>query len=187
MSKYILLLIFANLSFAANLKAQSNKSQKANVNSPANVQINEPDWKAVEEETMRYFQALVQINTSNPPGNETQVVEYLKKILEKEGIEVKTFAIHPLHSNLVARIKGNGKKRPLLLMGHTDVVSVDSSKWTYPPFSATRKDGYVYGRGTLDDKPHVVGGLMTLLILKRMNVPLDRDIIFLAESGEEGT
>ena len=187
MSKYIFTLIVASLSFAVNLNAQTSKSKKENLKSPLSVQLNEPDWKAIEGETMQYFQSLVQINTSNPPGNETLVVDYLKKILEKENIEVKTFALDPMHSNLVARIKGNGKKRPLLLMGHTDVVTVDSSKWIYPPFSAARKDGYVYGRGTLDDKPHVVAGLMTLLILKRMDVKLDRDIIFLAESGEEGT
>jgi acetylornithine deacetylase/succinyl-diaminopimelate desuccinylase-like protein len=72
-------------------------------------------------------------------------------------------------------------------MGHTDVVTVEPAKWTFPPFAATRDGGYIYGRGTLDDKPHVVAGLMTLLILKRLNVSLDRDVIFLAEAGEEGT
>ena len=72
-------------------------------------------------------------------------------------------------------------------MGHTDVVTVDSTKWTYPPFAATRNGGYVYGRGAVDDKDNVTAGLMTMLLLKRLNVPLDRDVIFLAESGEEGT
>ena len=71
-------------------------------------------------------------------------------------------------------------------MGHTDVVTVDASKWTFPPFSATRDGGYVYGRGTIDDKDNLAAGLMTMLLLKRKNVPLDRDVIFLAESGEEG-
>jgi acetylornithine deacetylase/succinyl-diaminopimelate desuccinylase-like protein len=88
--------------------------------------------------------------------------------------------------NVVARLKGNGSRRPLLLMAHTDVVNVDASKWTHPPFSATREDGYVYGRGAVDDKDNVAASLMVMLLLKRLNVPLDRDVIFLAEAGEEG-
>ena len=72
-------------------------------------------------------------------------------------------------------------------MGHTDTVNVDPTKWTLPPFSAARDGGYIYGRGTLDDKDNVVASLMTMLMLKRQNVPLDRDVIFLAEAGEEGS
>jgi acetylornithine deacetylase/succinyl-diaminopimelate desuccinylase-like protein len=83
-------------------------------------------------------------------------------------------------------LKGNGRKRPLLIMGHTDVVTVDPSKWKHPPFSATREGGWVYARGTMDDKDNLTAGLMTMLLLKRRNVPLDRDVIFLAEAGEEG-
>ena len=71
-------------------------------------------------------------------------------------------------------------------MGHTDVVNVDPKKWSLPPFSATRDGGYVYGRGTMDDKDNVMAALMVMLTLKRLNVPLDRDVIFLAEAGEEG-
>src|SRR5262245_11118542 len=147
----------------------------------------QPDWRVVETETLQHFQALIRLDTSNPPGNEKLATDYLKRVFEKEGIPVQTFALEPNRPNLVARLKGNGRKRPILLMGHTDVVTVDPKKWTFPPFSATRDNGYVYGRGSLDDKPHVVAGLMTLLTLKRLNVPLDRDVIFLAESGEEGT
>ena len=72
-------------------------------------------------------------------------------------------------------------------MAHTDVVNVDPKKWTHPPFSATREGGYVYGRGTVDDKDNVAAVLMVLLTLKRLNVPLDRDVIALFEAGEEGT
>ena len=146
----------------------------------------QPDWASIEAETMRHFQALVRFDTSDPPGNEKPAADYLRQVLEKEGIPVQTFALEPNRPNVVARLKGNGSKRPLLLMGHTDVVNVDASKWTYPPFSATRAGGYVYGRGTLDDKDSVATFLMTLLTLKRLNVPLDRDVIFLAEAGEEG-
>lgn len=141
---------------------------------------------AFEAETLAHFQALVQLDTSSPPGNEIRAVEYLKKVLEREGIPVQTFAKDPQRPNLVARLKGNGSKRPLLIMGHTDVVTVDPNKWTHPPFSATREGGYIYGRGTVDDKDNLVASLMLMIKLKRAGTPLNRDIIFLAESGEEG-
>jgi acetylornithine deacetylase/succinyl-diaminopimelate desuccinylase-like protein len=146
----------------------------------------EPDWAKVNPEILRAFQDLVRIDTSDPPGHEAPAVEYLKKILEAEGVPVQTFALEPKRPNLVARLRGNGSKRPLLIMGHTDVVNVDPAKWTFPPFSATRNRGYIYGRGTVDDKDNVVAALFSMILLKRLNVPLARDVIFLAESGEEG-
>ena len=144
------------------------------------------DLAAVDAETMRHFQALVRLDTSDPPGHEAPAVDYLKRILEAEGIETKIFALDPKRPNLVARLRGNGAKRPLLLMGHTDTVNIDPKKWKHGPFSATREGGYVYGRGTIDDKDNVTSSLMTMLLLKRAKVPLDRDVIFLAEAGEEG-
>jgi acetylornithine deacetylase/succinyl-diaminopimelate desuccinylase-like protein len=141
---------------------------------------------AIEEETMQHFQALLRLDTSSPPGNEIRAVEYLEQVLKREGISYQVFSKDPQRPNLVARIKGNGKKRPILVMGHTDVVTVDPKKWTFPPFAATRDGGYVYGRGAVDDKDSVVAGLMLILTLKRTGVALDRDVIFLAESGEEG-
>src|SRR5687767_13192546 len=100
------------------------------------------DWKQNEVEILRHYRALVQIDTSSPPGNETAAVDYLKQALEAEGIPVKTFALEPRRANLVARIKGNGAKRPLLLMAHTDVVGVQREKWPVDPFDAVVKDGY---------------------------------------------
>ena len=147
----------------------------------------EPDWTKLDAETMQHFQALLRIDTSDPPGRELEAADYLKKILEAEGIPTQFFALEPHRPSLVARLKGSGRKRPLLLMAHTDVVNVDPKKWTHPPFSATREGGYVYGRGTVDDKDNVAASLMIMLMLKRLNVPLDRDVIFLAESGEEGS
>src|SRR5262245_25742311 len=107
----------------------------------------QPDWKAFDDETMRHYTALLRMQTMDPPGNEKPAADYLQQTLEKEGIPTKVFALEPNRPNVVARLKGNGKKRPLLIMGHTDVVNVDPAKWTFPPFSATRNGGYVYGRG----------------------------------------
>jgi acetylornithine deacetylase/succinyl-diaminopimelate desuccinylase-like protein len=146
-----------------------------------------PDWTLLEAETMEHFQALLRFDTTDPPGGEKPAAEYLKDVLEKEGIPVEMFALEAHRPNLVARLKGTGKKRPLLVMAHTDTVNVDPKKWTFPPFSATRDSGYVYSRGTVDDKDNVVAALMMMLQLKRMSVPLDRDVIFLAEAGEEGS
>jgi acetylornithine deacetylase/succinyl-diaminopimelate desuccinylase-like protein len=141
---------------------------------------------AIEAETLQHFQALLRLDTSSPPGNETRAVEYLKQVFEKEGIPYQVFAKDPSRANIVARLKGSGKKRPILILGHTDVVTVDPAKWTHPPFGAAREGGYIYGRGTVDDKDNLVAGLMLMLNLKRNNVPLDRDVILLAEAGEEG-
>ncbi len=147
----------------------------------------QPDWAKVEDETMRHFQAIIKLDSTDPPGKEDHVVAYLKDVLEKEGIATQTFAKEAHRPNLVARIKGSGKQRPLLLMAHTDTVNVDPKKWTHPPFAAVREGGYVYGRGTVDDKDNVVSALMVMLLLKRHNVALERDVIFLAEAGEEGS
>ena len=147
----------------------------------------QPDWAKLEDETMRHFQALLRFDTSDPPGGEKPAADYVKEVLEKEGIPVQVFALEPQRPNVVARLKGSGSKRPLLLMAHTDVVNVDPKKWKHPPFSATREGGYVYARGTVDDKDNVAAVLMVMLTLKRLNVPLDRDVVALFEAGEEGT
>ena len=142
---------------------------------------------AIDAETLRHFQALVRLDTQSPPGNEKLAADYLVQVLEREGIPVQVFALEAQRPNVVARLAGNGSKRPLLIMGHTDVVNVDPAKWQHGPFSADRADGHIYGRGTVDDKDNVTAALMTMLRLKRNLVALDRDVIFLAESGEEGT
>ena len=155
--------------------------------SAAMAQVPAVDWKAERAEILRHYRALVQIDTSNPPGNETLVTNYLKGVFEAAGIPVKTFALEPARANLVARIKGNGSKRPVLIMAHTDVVGVQREKWPVDPFGAVAKDGYIWGRGTKDDKDKLTANLITMLLAKRLDVPLDRDLIFLAEAGEEGT
>jgi acetylornithine deacetylase/succinyl-diaminopimelate desuccinylase-like protein len=146
-----------------------------------------PDWARARDETVQVLSGLIRLDTSNPPGNETRVAEYIKAILEKEGIAAQIFEREPGRGNLVARLKGSGKKRPLLLMGHTDVVGVEREKWTVDPFGGIIKDGYIYGRGASDDKGMTSVCLEVFLLLHRLKVPLDRDVILLAEAGEEGT
>jgi acetylornithine deacetylase/succinyl-diaminopimelate desuccinylase-like protein len=145
------------------------------------------EWKNVNAESLQHFQSLVRIDTSNPPGNETKVVNYLRGILDREGIPYKVVTLEDGRGNLIARLKGTGKKRPILILGHTDTVGVQREKWPVDPFGAVLKDGYIWGRGATDNKDMVTAGLMLLLQLKRLNVPLDRDVIYVAEAGEEGT
>jgi acetylornithine deacetylase/succinyl-diaminopimelate desuccinylase-like protein len=146
-----------------------------------------PDFAAARDEVVNILSGFVRIDTSNPPGNETKGAEYLKSILDRDGIASEIFEMEPGRGNIVARLKGNGKKRPILLMGHIDVVGVEREKWTVDPFGGLVKDGYLYGRGSSDDKGMASACLEVFLLLHRLKVPLDRDVIFLAEAGEEGT
>jgi acetylornithine deacetylase/succinyl-diaminopimelate desuccinylase-like protein len=145
--------------------------------------VNGVEWDKLRPEILQHYRALIQIDST--AGNETRVADYLKKVLEAEGIPARTYALDPARANLVARLKGNGSKRPLLILAHTDVVGVQREKWPLDPFGAVIKDGYVWGRGSKDDKPVLTANLMTMLLLKRLGTQLDRDVIFLAESGEE--
>jgi acetylornithine deacetylase/succinyl-diaminopimelate desuccinylase-like protein len=146
-----------------------------------------PNFTASRDEAVKYLSELVKIDTSNPPGNETRAAEYIKGVLAAEGIPAQIYESAPGRGNLVARLKGNGKKPPLLLMAHLDVVGVERDKWTVDPFGAVIKDGYLYGRGAIDDKSMDAANLEVFLMLHRLKVPLDRDVILLSEAGEEGT
>src|SRR5712692_5179659 len=146
-----------------------------------------PDFNAAQNEALKFLGELVKIDTSNPPGNEARAAEYIKSVLAAEGIPAQIYESAPGRGNMVARLKGNGKKKPLLLMGHLDVVGVERDKWTVDPFAAIQKDGYLYGRGSIDDKSMDAANLEVFLLLHRLKVPLDRDVILLAEAGEEGT
>jgi len=145
------------------------------------------DWDKVNVETLLHYQSIVRINTSNPPGNETVVVNYLKGILDREAIPYQVFALEPNRANLVARLKGNGRKKPIAFIGHTDTVGVQREVWPVDPFGALRKDGFIWGRGTTDNKDCVTAGLILMLELKRLHVPLDRDVIYIAEASEESS
>jgi acetylornithine deacetylase/succinyl-diaminopimelate desuccinylase-like protein len=144
------------------------------------------DWNKINPETLAHYINLLRIDTTNPPGNETKAVEYIKNVLDREGIPYQVFAMQPDRANLVARIKGNGSKKAVIVMGHTDTVGVQREKWTVDPFAAIRKGAFIYGRGANDDKDNLTASLMTVILLKRMKTSLDRDVIFVAEAGEEG-
>ncbi|HEY2065422.1 MAG TPA: M20/M25/M40 family metallo-hydrolase, partial [Gemmatimonadaceae bacterium] len=149
----------------------------------------EPDWSAASRETLGHLQAIIRMNTVNPPGNELQVARYLADQLEREGIETHLFEPTPGRGSLVARLRGTGAKAPVLIMGHMDVVGVERAKWSVDPFAAEVKDGYLYGRGAIDDKGMLAANLETMLLLKRnvidKGAQLSRDVIFVANSDEE--
>ncbi len=145
----------------------------------------EPDWPKAIAEYRRVLSDLIAIDTSNPPGRELEVARYLDSLLAREGIQGRTFEAAPGRGNFVARLAGNGKRAPLLLLGHMDVVGVERGQWAGDPFRMEERDGFLYGRGVIDDKGMVAAEAMTLILLKRLGVELDRDVIFLAECDEE--
>ena len=134
---------------------------------------------------MQHFKALLKIDTTNPPGNERAAAAYIAAVLEREGIDYRIVESAPSRASLVARLRGSGRAGPLLLNGHLDVVPVDRSAWSHDPFAAVEADGCIWGRGAIDMKNMVAMSLMTLILLKRGGVALDRDVIFAAVADEE--
>jgi acetylornithine deacetylase/succinyl-diaminopimelate desuccinylase-like protein len=146
------------------------------------------DWTALREESARLLSEYVKVNTTDPPGNELAGARWLKQVLDREGIEAQILDTAELGSgraNLYARLKGNGSKKAIALVHHIDVVPAVPRYWSVPPFSGELKDGYIWGRGTLDMKGQGVAHLMAMIALKRSGVPLNRDIVFIANSDEE--
>src|SRR2546425_1370351 len=133
----------------------------------------------------RYLVDLVRLNTTNPPGNETRVAAYLKRVAEQEGIACELLGDEPGRLNFVARLRGSGARRPLLLMAHSDVVPAYRSQWSVDPFSGALRDGFLYGRGAQDDKSLLAAELAVMVELKLQALPLARDIILLSEADEE--
>ncbi|MCL6450081.1 MAG: M20/M25/M40 family metallo-hydrolase [Acetobacteraceae bacterium] len=136
-------------------------------------------------EAREHLASLVRIDTSNPPGNEISAARYLEAALRREGIWCQVFEPAPGRGNMVARLPGEGNRRPLLLMAHLDVVPADPQGWTCPPFSGAVREGELWGRGALDCK-HIVAGWLTILLrLKRLGARLRRDVILAATADEE--
>jgi acetylornithine deacetylase/succinyl-diaminopimelate desuccinylase-like protein len=145
----------------------------------------DPDWGRAGSEAVALLAEYLRVDTTNPPGNEMRAADFFARLLRKEGIEYRVFESAPGRANLYARLRGSGRKRPLILLNHTDVVSAEKGFWSADPFSGEVRDGYLYGRGALDMKSLGAAQLMVMLLLKRSAVPLDRDLIFLATADEE--
>ena len=147
------------------------------------------DWPAVVAETITQLQKLIRFDTTNPPGDELPLAQDVAETLESVGIEVRLLMPWPKRAAVHARLAGNGSKGPVMLLAHMDVVGVESDKWSCDPFAGIVRDGYLYGRGAIDDKGMLACNLMAMLVLKRAvvdsGVELDRDVIFLATADEE--
>jgi acetylornithine deacetylase/succinyl-diaminopimelate desuccinylase-like protein len=144
-----------------------------------------PDWKQLGEESADLLANVIRIDTTNPPGTETAAANALVRKLTDDGIAAQVIESSAGRGNLYARLAGRGTGRPIVLLSHLDVVPADPKTWRVPPFSGTREDGYIYGRGALDDKGMGVVELMTMVAIKRSGQELDRDLILLATADEE--
>lgn len=171
----------ATVSSSAQGIPQSTPAAPANPPSIANT-------AELAREASVWLAQLIQINTTNPPGNEAAASKYIAGILAKEGITPEILEMAPGRSALVARLRSSAvadPSRALLLVAHMDVVGAERPRWSVDPFGAVTKDGYIYGRGALDNKSMLAANLATFVGLKRANARLNRDVIFLATDDEE--
>jgi acetylornithine deacetylase/succinyl-diaminopimelate desuccinylase-like protein len=155
----------------------------------AQAQAPNPELAKIYDEALGWLKGLIQINTTNPPGNELATAHYLVDILQKEGIPAEVLETAPGRGVLVARLQSGpipDPSRALMLLAHMDVVGTAKDKWSVDPFAAVTKDGYLYGRGAIDDKGMLAANLAVFVALKRGGVRLNRDIVFLADGDEEG-
>ena len=155
------------------------------LNGVARAQNGGIDWPRYQDMAVELMQQYVRINTSNPPGNEIEAARFFKKIFDQHGIENEIFEYKPGRANIIARLKGNGSKRPIILLSHTDVVTAEPTAWEVDPFSGVIKNGSIYGRGALDMKGEGLFHLMTMILLKQEGASLSRDVIFLGTADEE--
>lgn len=146
--------------------------------------IGSPDFDAAARSVRQLLGELVEADTTNPPGNEARAVAIGAKRLETAGISFEITEFAPNRENLVARLAGDGSKEPLLLLAHIDVVGAGGQDWSVPPHTLTEKGGFLYGRGVNDDLGMAAIELEILLLLKKANVALERDVI-VAWTGDE--
>jgi acetylornithine deacetylase/succinyl-diaminopimelate desuccinylase-like protein len=145
----------------------------------------EVDWGALGDETVELLRRYLAIDTTNPPGNERDGAGFLAEVLAAHDIPSEIAESAPGRANLVARLAGDGSLGGIVLHHHIDVVYADRRYWSVDPFGGVVQDGYLYGRGALDMKSTGILQLAAVLALKRVRVPLKRDLIFLATADEE--
>jgi len=182
----ILSLLFLSGFFTCNLNAQVSQKPLA-LGIPQTPSL-VGDTSPLAREAQGWLVELVKINTTNPPGNEQLAAKYIAGVLAKEGIAADILDLAPGRSAVVARLRSSAVADPskaLLLVAHMDVVGVDRSKWSVDPFGGVVKDGYLWGRGSLDDKSMLAANLAAFIALKRSGVHLNRDVIFLGTADEE--
>ena len=146
------------------------------------------NWDSLGAETLRTLATYLQINTTNPPGNELAAARWLKSVLDREGIEAQildTVELGAGRANLYARLRGNGSKKAIALVHHMDVVPAVPASWSVDPFSGVIKDGYIWGRGAIDMKSNGIAQLMAMIALRRSGATLNRDIVFIGNADEE--
>jgi acetylornithine deacetylase/succinyl-diaminopimelate desuccinylase-like protein len=137
--------------------------------------------------TAELLTELIRVNTSNPPGQEGKLDELLASKFKPLGFEIDIIQTpEPGKAHFIARLRGDGSKKPILLAAHADVVGVEREKWTLDPFAGIIKDGYVFGRGAIDFKGGLAVFAQAAMMLAKNKVPLARDVIFLSEADEEG-
>ncbi len=138
------------------------------------------DWDAIHDEALQLLGEYLRIDTTNPPGNEYLACDWLEGLLAAEGFACERFDPGEGRHSLRAVYAGDGSKRPVILLNHTDVVPAEAERWEQPPFSGAVVDGVIWGRGALDMKGLAVIQLLTLLLFKRHGIASKRDLVFLA-------
>lgn len=143
------------------------------------------DWQKEGAEAVARLQAMLKYDTTNPPGNELALANFLGSELKQEGLEPQVLCSADQRGNLVVRLKGDGQERPILMMSHLDVVPAEPDMWTHPPFEGVVDHGFVFGRGAIDSKLTGAVHMQVLLLCKRLGVPLTRDLVLVAAADEE--
>ncbi|MFE8595846.1 M20/M25/M40 family metallo-hydrolase [Archangium violaceum] len=137
------------------------------------------------EEMRTLLSELIAVDTSNPPGNETAAAQVAARWLREAGIESQLFEPVPGRAHLIARLKGSGAARPVLVLAHLDTVPAKREEWASDPWTLTERDGFLYGRGVQDNKGMAAASVLALRGLKNDKVKLKRDVVLVLSADEE--